>query len=87
MHRSATRYIERCHFDFKIFRLWQARDDRDFLNVCEFPFKIYFFKQKYPDYYICFANNILKAVGKNTKIKNFTLPDIYINLIGLQNSH
>jgi len=38
---------------------------------------------QYTDYYVRFVNNILKSVEKNTNIKEFTLPDIYLNLIGL----
>ena len=32
--------------------------------------------EKYPDYYVCFVNNILKAIEKNTNITHFFLPDI-----------
>ena len=36
--------------------------------------------EKYPDYYVCFVNNILKAIEKNTNITHFFLPDMIKNL-------
>jgi len=36
--------------------------------------------EEYPDYYVCFVNNILKAIEKNTNITHFSLPDIMKNL-------
>jgi len=36
--------------------------------------------EKYPDYYVRFVNNILKAIEKNTNISHFSLPDIMKNL-------
>lgn len=32
--------------------------------------------EKYPEYYVGFVDNILKAVEKNTNITHFSLPDI-----------